>query len=78
MAQEEAPLDTTSIYRAAIRLARHRTARERPSYPGRAWAATGWYRELMGERLQPPTDGMDRTSAVDADWSLDRLSAGSA
>ena len=29
MAQEEAPLDTTSIYRAAIRLARHRTARER-------------------------------------------------
>ena len=65
MAQEEAPLDVTSIYRAAIRLARHRTARERLSYPSGARAATGWYRELMGERFPPPIAGMERAAAVD-------------
>ena len=65
MAQEEAPLDVTSIYRAAIRLARYRTARERLSYPSGARAATGWYRELMGEKFPPPIAGMERATAVD-------------
>ena len=38
MAQEKAPVDTTSVYRAATRLAKYRTARERPSFPGGARA----------------------------------------
>ena len=41
MTLEKARLDTTSIYRAATRLAGHRTARERPSYPDIVRAATG-------------------------------------
>ena len=64
MAQEKAPVDT-SVYRAATRPARYRTARERLSYPGGGRAATGWYRELMGERFPPPIAGADRTAAVD-------------
>ena len=54
-----------NMYRAAIRLARHRTARERLSYPSGARAATGWYRELMGEKFPPPIAGMERAAVVD-------------
>ena len=60
LAQEDVPLDVETIYRAAVRTARDRAARERPSYPDpNHKAATGWYRELMGtgywamERLRP-------------------------
>ena len=64
MAQEKAPVDTTSVYRAATRLAKYLTGRERLSHPGAARAATSWYRELMGERFPPPIAGTDRTAAV--------------
>ena len=64
MAQEKAPVDTTSVDRAATRLAKYLTARERPSHPGGARTATGWYRELMGERFPPPIAGTERTAAV--------------
>ena len=65
MAQDSAPLDVTTVYRAATRQARLRVARERPGYPGSTRAATGWYRELMGERFPPPIANMDRAAAVD-------------
>ena len=56
---------STSVYRAATRLAKYLTARERPSHPGGARAATGWYRvERLGERFPPPIAGTDRTAAV--------------
>ena len=65
MAQDAAPLDVSTVYRAATRQARHRSAKARPGYTGSIRAATGWYRELMGERFPPPIAGMDRASAVD-------------
>ena len=65
MAQDDAPLDVITIYRAATRQARHRVAKQRPGYSGSTRAATGWYRELMGERFPPPIANMDRAAAVD-------------
>ncbi|XP_043212000.1 uncharacterized protein LOC122376264 [Amphibalanus amphitrite] len=66
LAQEDVPLDVETIYRAAVRTARDRAARERPSYPDPEHkAATGWYRELMGTGYPPPISNMDRTSAID-------------
>ncbi|KAF0298223.1 Dedicator of cytokinesis protein 7 [Amphibalanus amphitrite] len=66
LAQEDVMLDVDTIYRAAVRTARDRAARDRPTYPDPdRKAATGWYRELMGARWPPPLTNMDRTTAVD-------------
>ena len=72
MAQSEAPLDTTTVYRAATRQARERTARDRPGYSVGARSAMGGYRELMGAGCPPPPppslppiSDMNRSSAVD-------------
>ena len=54
--QEEVPVDTRTIYRAAARWARARDARQRPQ---------GWYRHLMGTTAPPPVIGLDRQLAVD-------------
>ena len=56
--QEEVPVDTRTIYRAAARWARARAASQRPQ---------GWYRHLMGTtaRDQPgPSTGRRRPSAA--------------
>ena len=42
--QEEVPLDTRTVFRAAARVARDRTAEQRPA---------GWYRTLMEEPGRP-------------------------
>ena len=65
MDQDAAPLDVTTIYRAATRQARERAARARPPYPSGTRAATGWYRELMGTSYPPPITSMDRSAAID-------------
>ena len=54
--QEEVPVDVRTVVRAAARAAKSRICRQRPS---------GWYRDLMGERLPPPVVDLDRFSAVD-------------
>ena len=54
--QEEVPVDTRTIYRAAARWARARAASQRPQ---------GWYRHLMGTTAPPPVIGLDRQLAVD-------------
>ena len=54
--QEEAPLDTRTVFRAVARVARARTAQQRPA---------GWYQTLMEGTWPPPVSGVDRYSAVD-------------
>ncbi|XP_043207002.1 uncharacterized protein LOC122373221 [Amphibalanus amphitrite] len=54
--QNSATPSTTTIQRAAARLARARTIAAWPD---------GWYRQLQGPRLPPPIPGGDRSSAVD-------------
>ena len=54
--QEEEPVDVRTVVRAAARAAKARVCRQRPS---------GWYRDLMGERLPPPVVDLDRFSGVD-------------
>ena len=53
--QEEVPVDARTVVRAAARAAKTRVCRQRRS---------GWYRELMGERLPSPVVDLDRFSAV--------------
>ena len=54
--QEEVPVDTSTVHRAAARAAGARTASQRPP---------GWFRSLMGVNRPPPVTGLDRQSAVD-------------
>ncbi|XP_043195854.1 uncharacterized protein LOC122367106 [Amphibalanus amphitrite] len=54
--QEDVPVDVTTVYRAAARLARARTTSQWPP---------GWYRTLMEGRLPPPVRGSNRLDAVE-------------
>ena len=58
-------MDVRTVVRAAARAAKARVCRQRPS---------GWYRDLMGERLPPPVVDLDRFSAVELD--VHQLGAG--
>lgn len=53
--QESAPLDVTSVHRAAARAARAQSVRDWPA---------GWYRDLMGGHLPPPVTSGSRADAV--------------
>ncbi|KAF0314337.1 Potassium voltage-gated channel protein Shab [Amphibalanus amphitrite] len=54
LAQEDVPLDVETIYRAVVRTARDRAARERPSYPDPEHkAAAGWYRPSRAAKATP-------------------------
>ncbi|XP_043223412.1 uncharacterized protein LOC122382301 [Amphibalanus amphitrite] len=54
--QEDVPVDVTTVYRAAARLARARTTNQWPP---------GWYRTLMEGRPPPPVRGPNRLDAVE-------------
>ena len=54
--QETAVLDVNALFKAAARRAQDHAAQDRPTYPDPTRrAATGWYRELMGTQVPPPS-----------------------
>ena len=54
--QEEVPVDSRTVHRAAARAASKRTIEQRPQ---------GWFRSLMGEARPSAVTGLDRHAAID-------------
>ncbi|XP_043236838.1 uncharacterized protein LOC122389163 [Amphibalanus amphitrite] len=54
--QEQVPVDTRTVHRAAARAADARTREQRPP---------GWFRTLMGTTRPPTVSGLDRLTAID-------------
>ena len=54
--QEDVPVDTRTVHRAAARAARSSSISEWPA---------GWYQSLMDGHLPPPVRRFDRTTAID-------------
>ena len=54
--QEVVPVGSRTVHRAVARMARARTASQRPQ---------GWFRHLMGTTVPPPVIGLDRFFSAD-------------